>query len=299
MREKIDRHGRRITGLAACLMAAGTLIAPASVGADPTASRTRMGPEGQTLTVTPADGLDPAGSTLRVTGTGFDTSIGVYLALCVDNGPELAPGPCFGGAAMDGGGGGSYWISSNPPSYAVGLTDPFQHDGSFEFDLNVVSKDENTDCFDPDVTCVVATRADHLNSALRNADVKVPVSFAGQDPIDDGEDPEPGDGTTTTTTTVTTPVDDDNDPVDGAGDGTIDGNGGDVRGATTSGTTDADSTDVAGDSTERTLAYTGARPNHLTAVGLGLVTLGLALGITGTRVTPRTARVGTTTNDID
>lgn len=302
MREKTIRRGRRTAALAACLVAAGALITPATVGADPTGSRTRTGPDGQTLTVTPADGLDPAGSTLRVKGTGFDTSVGIYLALCVDNGPELAPGPCFGGAAMSGGAGGSYWISSNPPPYAVGLTEPYTEDGSFEFDLHVVSEDENTDCFDPETTCVVATRADHLNSALRNADVKVPVSFAGQDPIEDETDPEPEpeaeETTTTTTTTIATPVDGTNDPTGGQTDDPADEESADVLASSeTNAVGSANS--AAASSAERTLAYTGARTNYLTALGLTLVTLGIAAGIGGTRMTRRLAQVDSTANEVE
>lgn len=285
MREKTIRRGRRLTGLAACLIAAGALITPATVGAEPGGERTRTGSNGQTLTVAPADGLDPAGSTLRVRGTGFDPSIGIYLALCVDNGPALAPGPCFGGAAMDGGGGGSYWISSNPPSYAIGLTEPLEEDGSFEFDLHVVSADDTTDCFDPEVSCVVATRADHLNSALRSADVKVPVSFVGQDPIEDDPDPEPE--PTTTTTTVATPVGDTNDPTNGQGDDPVDNGNSDTLGATAGNTTGSASNNAAGKSAERTLAYTGARSNYLAAVGFTLIALGLAAGVGGTRITRR------------
>lgn len=306
MREKTTNTGRRIAGLAACLMAAGALVAPAAVGAEPTGSRTRTGPEGQTLTVTPADGLDPSGSTLRVEGTGFDTSIGVYLALCVDNGPELAPGPCLGGAAMDGGGGGSYWISSNPPPYAVGLTDPFEAGGSFEFDLHVVSADESTDCFDPGTACVVATRADHLNSALRSADVMVPVSFEGQDPIEDQHDPEPEPEATTTTTSSTTtpvtdPVDDTADPTDHRTNDPVDGANSDVLGATAANTSGADSSadDSAGTIGERALAYTGARTNFLVALGSALIALGVTAGVGGTRLTRRVADVTTTSTDVE
>src|SRR5690606_24310968 len=114
---------------------------------DPAGSRTRTGPTGQTLTVTPADGLDPAGAAVTVTGDGYDDAIGIYVGLCVDQGPDAAPSPCVGGVDMTGGAGSSVWVSSNPPPYAVGLTTPYGPGGTFSVDLAVRSADEHVDCF--------------------------------------------------------------------------------------------------------------------------------------------------------
>jgi hypothetical protein len=66
-----------------------------------------------------------------------------------------------------------------------GLATPYGDGGSFEDELTVDAKDEFTDCFE--AKCVLATRADHTLSGDRSQDVKVPVSFVGQDPV--GTDP--------------------------------------------------------------------------------------------------------------
>ncbi|MGB6059398.1 MAG: hypothetical protein WBF71_14160 [Microthrixaceae bacterium] len=168
------------------IVGAVTALSGVAAGAEQTdTTRTVNGPTGQTLTVTPADGLALTGASVKVTGTGYDPTIGVYLALCVDNGVGVSPGPCVGGASMAGGAGASFWISSNPPSYAVGLTTPFTAEGAFDLTLSLSSGDEFVDCFDPQVRCVVATRADHTNPGVHSADVTVPVSFVGQAPIVD------------------------------------------------------------------------------------------------------------------
>jgi len=158
-----------------------TTVAPPSGGG----SRTGQGAGGQRVTVSPANDLDPAGADLRVQGSGFDTAVGIYVGLCVDQGPGAAPSPCVGGVDMEGDGSSSAWISSNPPSYATHLTTRFGPGGSFDVSLTVAAADEHVDCLDGGTRCVVATRADHTASNDRSADVRVPVHFAGQDPVDE------------------------------------------------------------------------------------------------------------------
>ncbi|MBT2412710.1 immunoglobulin I-set domain protein [Streptomyces sp. ISL-12] len=158
---------------------------------DPSGTRTVTGPEGQKLTVTPVNDLATENQTLKVTGSGYDEEKGVYVALCVDNGEGELPTPCVGGVDMTGGSHSSAWISSNPPDYGQDLATPYGEDGSFEVELTVDAKDEFTDCLTS--ACVLATRADHTLSGDRSQDVKVPVSFTGQDPVDT-DDP---DGTAT------------------------------------------------------------------------------------------------------
>ncbi|MET8830955.1 immunoglobulin domain-containing protein [Streptomyces sp. NPDC004610] len=155
---------------------------------DPSGTRTGTGPEGQKLTVTPVNHLALEDQKLTVTGSGYDIDKGVYAALCVDNGPGELPSPCIGGVDMTGTSHSSAWISSNPPDYGQDLAIPYGTGGTFEVELTVDAKDEFTDCFQ--VTCVLATRADHTLSGDRSQDVKVPVAFTGQDPVDT----DPGDG---------------------------------------------------------------------------------------------------------
>jgi hypothetical protein len=159
--------------------------------AEPSGSKTVTGPEGQELTVTPVNDLATEDQTLKVTGSGYDVDKGVYVALCVDNGDGELPTPCVGGVDMTGASHSSAWISSNPPDYGQDLAIPYGENGSFEVELTVDAKDEFTDCFK--AKCVLATRADHTLSGDRSQDVKVPVSFVGQDPVD--TDDETGGGT--------------------------------------------------------------------------------------------------------
>ncbi|CCK26319.1 hypothetical protein BN159_1940 [Streptomyces davaonensis JCM 4913] len=162
----------------------------------PSGSRTVTGPEGQRLTVTPVNHLATENQTLKVTGSGYDVDKGIYVALCVDNGAGELPTPCIGGVDMSGASHSSAWISSNPPDYGEDLAIPYGDGGSFEVELTVDAKDDFTDCFK--AKCVLATRADHTLSGDRTQDVKVPVSFVGQDPVDtdDGDSGNGGTGGT-------------------------------------------------------------------------------------------------------
>lgn len=129
------------------------------------------------LSVSKTSGLDPAGETITVTGSGYDESKGIYVALCVDNGAGQAPSPCIGGADMDGDTGASKWISNDPPSYGEGLAQPYGSGGSFRVQLRVQAADQFTDCLTAANGCVVATRRDHLQTGDRSQDVRIPVTF--------------------------------------------------------------------------------------------------------------------------
>ncbi|APU17940.1 MULTISPECIES: hypothetical protein [Actinoalloteichus] len=147
------------------------------------------GEAGQTLILSRADGLDPAGEQVTVVGRGFDENKGIYVALCVLPEPGGQPGPCLGGVDMEGESGASSWISSTPPPYGEGLATPYADDGSFTVELSVQAQDQFTDCLD--TPCGVVTRADHLRTGDRSQDVLIPVSFAessGGDPADASAD---------------------------------------------------------------------------------------------------------------
>lgn len=126
------------------------------------------------LSVSQTTNLNPSGTSVTVRGTGFDVSKGVYVIVC----SQAAPGPqatCIGGVNIDGSSSSSVWVSSNPPNYAVGLTTPFQPDGSFIVDLVIVAKSGALDC--TAIRCGVVTRSDHLRYTDRTQDVFVPISF--------------------------------------------------------------------------------------------------------------------------
>lgn len=188
---RIERHRRRLVAV----LAGGAALVGALVTSAPAAAATASGPDGQQVTVSPSSDLNPNGQSVSVSGSGFDTSKGVYVALCVDNGAGQAPSPCLGGVDMEGAGGASAWISSNPPAYGEGLAVPFTESGgrgSFSVTLDIAAQDAFTDCLDPAVApngCVIGTRADHTRAGDRSADVRIPVTFAtggGSGSADDG-----------------------------------------------------------------------------------------------------------------
>lgn len=206
--------------LATALLAAGLLTAAPTAHAS-WAEVTVEGASGQVVTVSSVTDLDPAGTDVRVTGTGFDESKGIYVALCVDNGEDARPTPCLGGVDMTGEGGSSGWISSNPPTYGKGVAVPFEQGGSFDVVVHVAPADANVDCRDAAVAprgCVLATFADHTRISDRSADALVPVTFAaeGATPTQDprptqdpstapAQEPAP-DATTPTSGTSATPT---------------------------------------------------------------------------------------------
>ncbi|MGJ5897072.1 immunoglobulin I-set domain protein [Streptomyces niveiscabiei] len=167
----------------------GTTTGGGGTPTGPSGTRTVTGAEGQKLTVTPVNGLAVERQTVKVTGSGYDEDKGIYVALCVDNGAGQLPTPCVGGVDMTGASHSSAWISSNPPDYGKELATPYGDGGTFSVSLTLDAKDAYTDCFK--VTCVLATRADHTLSGDRSQDVKVPVSFVGQKPVET----DPGTGT--------------------------------------------------------------------------------------------------------
>jgi hypothetical protein len=171
-------RGHGVGCFLAVASASALLLLPASPAA--AAGGTATGPEGQKLTVSKSSGLDPAGETVTVTGSGYNTEKGIYVAFCVDNGAGRTPTPCVGGVDMSGESGASVWVSSNPPSYGEGLAEPYGgsgHKGTFSVRIKVRAKDANTDCTAAGVTCAVITRNDHTRGGDQSQTVRVPVTF--------------------------------------------------------------------------------------------------------------------------
>ncbi|MFD5844748.1 hypothetical protein [Streptomyces chartreusis] len=163
---------------AASVLLALTATAPAAA-----AGGSATGPEGQKLTVSKSSGLAAGGETVTVTGSGYNTEKGIYVAFCVDNGAGRTPTPCVGGVDMSGESGASAWISSDPPSYGEGLAKPYEgsgHKGSFSVRLTVRAEDANTDCTASGVKCAVITRNDHTRGGDQSQTVRIPVTFGGR-----------------------------------------------------------------------------------------------------------------------
>ncbi|WP_432968626.1 hypothetical protein [Dactylosporangium sp. CA-233914] len=160
-----------IAGLAAVL----GMASPAA------ADTTGTGANGQWLTVSKTTGLDPAGETVTVSGSGYDVTKGIYVAFCVDKGAGQLPSPCGGGIDTTGGSGASHWISSNPPAYGEGLAVPYGTGGTFRVTLRLsAALADGVDC--RTTRCAVATRADHTRTSDRTQDARVPATFATTGP---------------------------------------------------------------------------------------------------------------------
>lgn len=125
------------------------------------------------ITVSKSKGLKN-GEYVTVSGTGFDNTKGIYVALCVITGGK--PTPCGGGADTDGGSNKSEWISSNPPTYGQALAKPYGPNGSFTVRVKVSDKIGSFDCTSGG--CAIFTKADHTRASDRSLDRYVRITFA-------------------------------------------------------------------------------------------------------------------------
>jgi len=150
------------------------LIAVLLVATSPAANAVVLkGAQGQLLTVSATTAK--SGSLVTVSGSRFDETVGIYLAFCVVPKKGEAPTPCGGGINKAGIGESSFWISSNPPPYAIGLTDEFLPGGRFTHKVMVSKKIGNFDC--TKVKCAITVRADHLRGNDRSYDMFIPVKI--------------------------------------------------------------------------------------------------------------------------
>ena len=134
---------------------------------------TVKGSQGQTLSVSTTTAK--SGAMIKVTGNRFDETAGIYLAFCVVPKKGQPPTPCGGGVNKAGLGEASFWISSNPPPYAIGLTEEFLPGGRFTQKVEVSKKIGKFDC--TKVKCAITVRADHLRSADRSYDMFIPIKI--------------------------------------------------------------------------------------------------------------------------
>lgn len=157
----------------AMLLLAG-IAAPAH--AEPSGAGKASGAGGVRLTVTPVRDLPADGATLRVSGAGFDRTVGIYVALCVTPSRGRMPSPCGGGVNATASDPSSAWISSTPPAYGRSLAIPYRAGGRFDVRITVSPMIGDVDC--RRTSCSVVTRADHTRSGDRRFDLAVPVSFS-------------------------------------------------------------------------------------------------------------------------
>lgn len=131
---------------------------------------------GRTITVSPTKGIPNTGKWITVTGKGYDERVGIYVTLCVKPKAGKMPTPCGGGINRSGNSAASVWISSNPPRYGIGLAKPYGIGGKFSTKIFIGPYIGKLDC--RKISCVVVTRADHIQPENRKSDVLVPVTFA-------------------------------------------------------------------------------------------------------------------------
>jgi len=134
---------------------------------------TVKGSQGQVLSVSKT--TVKSGSVVTVKGNFFDETVGIYLAFCVIPAKGKAPTPCGGGINKAGLGEASLWISSNPPPYAIGLTEEFLPGGRFTQKVKISKKIGKFDC--TKVKCAITVRADHLRGNDRSSDLFIPITI--------------------------------------------------------------------------------------------------------------------------
>jgi hypothetical protein len=157
----------RLSRLVAVLAATVLAISPAAADVSATGSF------GERITVSKSSVKNS--QVVTVKGTGFDETVGLYLAYCVLPKKGQPPTPCGGGANMKGIGDASFWISSNAPPYAKGLVIPFKPGGRFTQKVSVSKRIGKFDC--TKVKCAITVRSDHLREGDRTRDLFIPITF--------------------------------------------------------------------------------------------------------------------------
>lgn len=129
------------------------------------------------------------GDRFVVSGSGYDPTRGIYVAICaIPDDPATKPGPCLGGVpsqeVVDGEEGAIQFAPSNwiNDDWAWRLFGARAYDdretGTFTAYLEVPpTADENVDC--REVRCAVYTRNDHTAANDRVQDVYIPLGFVG------------------------------------------------------------------------------------------------------------------------
>lgn len=145
-------------------------IAPFATAASPVSVK---GSHGESLTASNTS-LAQAG-VIKVSGAHFDETVGIYLAYCVMPAKGKLPTPCGGGVNKTGIAAISFWISSNPPPYGVGLAEQYLPGGKFVQSLRVTQTIGKFDC--RKIKCAITVRADHLREGDRSYDLFIPIKF--------------------------------------------------------------------------------------------------------------------------
>ncbi|EMD27116.1 hypothetical protein [Amycolatopsis azurea] len=168
---------KRSVLLRAALVTTAATAAVTALAAPASAAPGSATHNGKTLSASNATGLAAAGETITVTGSGFNSAEGYYVALCAvpeDYSYGTKPSPCAGGDGQGGTGvGPSAWVTNFP-----GGSSPIAANGTFTTQIRIAEVNNGLDCSNPSVTCAIISRRDHFASNDRNSDVFIPVSFS-------------------------------------------------------------------------------------------------------------------------
>jgi hypothetical protein len=166
------RKSQQLISLVLAVLCSATLLIPAQALGVRELAHGRFG---QVLRVSQSQNLAAKGSWVTVSGSGYDERVGIYVTMCVRPAKGQLPTPCGGGINRSGSSQASVWVSSNAPSYGAGLAKPFALGGKFRVRLFLGPHIGKLDC--RKVACAITTRADHLQTSNRTADVFIPVTF--------------------------------------------------------------------------------------------------------------------------
>ncbi len=148
----------------------GLVMSPAQASAAVKATAA----DGAILQISQASGIK-SGDSIKITGTHFDETIGIYVAMCKVVPKTELPTPCGGGMDKTGASKSSIWISSNAPSYGTGLARPYLAGGRFNVTIKVSPMIGSVDC--RKIVCAIYVRADHLRTDDRTRDIHIPITF--------------------------------------------------------------------------------------------------------------------------
>lgn len=174
------RSSRWLAALVAVAAAVPTLLA-ATAGPAAAAG---------TITLSKSTGLNAAGETITVSGSGYDASKGVYLWFCENTGTRPTGASCDGSTQV--------WISDSPLAQVTPGSARWGANGTFSVSITVRAIFNDVDC--TAVSCGVAVRNDHQSPGT-DLDSVTPVSFgtAPEDTTTTTEAQAPEESTTTTT----------------------------------------------------------------------------------------------------
>ncbi|UOR00865.1 HtaA domain-containing protein [Leucobacter allii] len=147
---------------------AGETLDPVTFSLPTTEAAPQFDPQ---LTVTPATGLDAAGATVTVTGTGYNPDQPIYVTYCEDVPLENVTFSFIGAGCTAG----AKQVTKNP---TTSTQVQFTAEGSFETTLDIAPRSEGQ-------ATAVYTIANHTAMNDRSQDAKFAVSFGEPEPVAD------------------------------------------------------------------------------------------------------------------